>query len=509
MAPSATARGTVSRIGQQHAAVVAGLCAGGTYVVTTGLLRTVIGALTVPELVEDRLVALIPGSLFAGLLGVFGHLAKPALFALLFLSPIPVGGLAGLLLKSRLRTDLPARAHTALAAALVAALSFWLLAATLGLWLAGKGILGAELRQARLPTLAGHLAAWLIAAGMFWLVAMSRQWLVDGRPASTARRAALYQLGLSLVGLGLVGASWRLVGAVGPVVAVARDLRRGEGILPPEITPNDRFYVVSKNFVDPVVEPRDWLLEIGGLVEHPLALTYDELIALPAVEEVVTLECISNEVGGDLISNARWRGVRLVDLLDRVGIQSTAVELIVRGVDGYSDSLGIDQAHDPATLVAYRMNGEWLPPAHGFPARLVIPGIYGKKHVKWLTRLEAVDYDYKGYWQQQGWSDRAVVKPMARIDVPRPRQRVEPPSVLIGGVAFTGRRGIGAIQLSFDNEKTWSEATVKPPLSPFSWAIWMYDWLPPQPGLYWVAVRVVDGRGDVQPRWFAETFPDG
>src|SRR5262249_24769624 len=162
-------------------------------------------------------------------------------------------------------------------------------------------------------------------------------------------------------------------------------------------TPTADFYEVSKNAFDPEVDAKRWTLEVGGLVENPLLLSYDDITGLPSVEQYATLACISNEVGGDLIGNALWKGVRLRDILQRAAVKPAVVDILLRAADGYTDSIPLDRATAEGTLLVYEMNGAPLTPVHGFPLRLLVPGIYGMKNVKWIRRIEADDFDFKGY----------------------------------------------------------------------------------------------------------------
>jgi DMSO/TMAO reductase YedYZ molybdopterin-dependent catalytic subunit len=189
--------------------------------------------------------------------------------------------------------------------------------------------------------------------------------------------------------------------------------------LSPEITPNDRFYVVDEEIIDPDIDPAGWRVSVKGNVDRPFLLGYDELTSMPAVERFQTLQCISNPVGGPLISNAKWTGVPLRDLLERAGMRPGAREVVFRQFEGdYSDSLSLAAAAAPAVLVALGMNDHVLPREHGFPARVLIPGVYGMKMVKWLGEIEVVDVPHAGYWERRGWSKEAVVKTMSRIDTP-------------------------------------------------------------------------------------------
>jgi Oxidoreductase molybdopterin binding domain/Mo-co oxidoreductase dimerisation domain len=244
-------------------------------------------------------------------------------------------------------------------------------------------------------------------------------------------------------------------------------------------------------------------------VEQPTNLTYDALRSLPSVAQDQTLECISNEVGGNLISNAHWTGVRIADLLTSAGIKAGAGELIFRCADGYSDSLHLTQALGPRALVVYQINGQPLPKAHGFPARLLVPGLYGMKNGKWVTRLEVGAGMYQGgYWEQQGWSREARVKTMTRIDVPGNGDLLTPRPTVIAGVAFSGNRGISQVDVSVDGGRTWSAATLKRPLADQTWVLWELPWQP-NTGSYVVTARAIDLAGFVQSPTAAPTLPDG
>lgn len=276
----------------------------------------------------------------------------------------------------------------------------------------------------------------------------------------------------------------------------------------PNITSNDDFYKVSKNFfADPQVNAQTWSLRIDGLVEKPITLTLDQIKAMPAVAREHTLTCISNEVGGDLISNADWRGVRVSDLLKQVGVKPGVVKLALSAADGYTDSITLDKAMDPGTMLVYEMNGATLPSGHGYPLRMLVPNIYGMKNCKWITRIELVNNDFKGYWEQQGWSDPAPIETMSRIDVAKGGSANEP--ILVAGIAYAGERGIRAVQISDDGGKSWLDAQVKLPNTPNVWTLWVAQWTPKQKGSYNLFVRATDGTGQVQTKNQNDPFPDG
>jgi DMSO/TMAO reductase YedYZ molybdopterin-dependent catalytic subunit len=279
--------------------------------------------------------------------------------------------------------------------------------------------------------------------------------------------------------------------------------------LAPEITSNAKFYTVSKNFFDPAVNPQTWRLKIHGLVERPLELSLAQLQAMPAHAEAATFICISNEVGGDLIGTAVWTGVPLKGLLEAAGLQPTGRRVVFRADDGYSTGVPVERCLQPQTLLAYAMNGAALPPSHGFPLRVVVPGYYGMKQPKWLTEIEVVAHDYQGYWEQRGWADEAVVKTMSRIDVPAHRAQLPSHGALIAGIAFAGERGIKAVAVSVDGGATWQEMPLKPPLSAYSWTLWAGEVPFPEAGDYLLTVRALDGREVLQDARVTEPLPDG
>src|SRR5919204_558575 len=259
----------------------------------------------------------------------------------------------------------------------------------------------------------------------------------------------------------------------------------------------------------PRVDIATWQLAIKGEVESPFSLTYEQLLDLDAVEQVHTLECISNYVGGDLISTAVWTGVPLRDLLDRARVKPTAYDVVFTSVDGYQDSIPIAKALEERTLVAYLMNGKTVPQEHGYPARMLVPNIYGMKNVKWIRTIEVVNYDFLGYWQQQGWSDSAAVNTNSRIDLPGRNVRWTGGEIVVGGIAFAGSRGIAKVELSADAGKTWNAATLETPPGALGWRRWTYRWTPPGTGAFQLPVRSTDGAGNTETPIRRDPYPDG
>ena len=292
-----------------------------------------------------------------------------------------------------------------------------------------------------------------------------------------------------------------------PTPVTGDEFKGVKALLVPEVTPTESFYITTKNFVDPTLDGDAWSLSFKGLVENPYSITLKDLKAMQPMDRIETLACISNPVGGSLIGNARWKGVDFGEMVKKARPKAEATEVIVRGADGYSDSFVIEAALQNQCVLVYEMNGAPLTNKHGFPARLLIPGIYGMKNCKWITEVELANYDHKGYWESQGWSDTAPYMTMSRIDFPE-KQSIEAKPLYISGVAFAGDRRIQRIEVSTDGGQSWTDARLRTPLSEFAWVQWTFPWNP-RPGTYDLKVRATDGTGEVQTSKEASTFPDG
>jgi DMSO/TMAO reductase YedYZ molybdopterin-dependent catalytic subunit len=555
---SRTARGTfATRLGAALIAAALGLLA-------SLAARYLFGIASPAELFGDRLTVLMPLSLFERLLAIFGTDAKH-----LFLGAVLVGeglltALVGALywpLRDRRllrvaaappettpRREASARPgspglrdaaalpapHPLDAAAL--ALALWLLSAGIFAPLIGMGFFGAGVAGGVLAV----FVADLIPNGIFGLfdVALMRRaatsaTVAEQHAARIARRRLLRQgaVAVAIVAGGV--ALWEVVSSamdnlLGLSNATGRRISPSNvpsQIVPPpvpeygpyasvsgqtpEVTSPANFYYVSKNLAgDPAVNGATWRLQISGQVRAPYSLSYDDLRALPAVEQFHTLECISNEVGGNLMSNGRFTGVSLADVLNRAGIQPGATEVVFGAADGYSDFLHLSQALDPRSLIVYLLDGQPLPQGHGYPARLLIPGLYGMKNGKWLTSLTVDAGSYTGYWEQQGWTREAHVKLTSRIDVPGDGDLLLARPTYIAGVAYSGANGIGEVDVSLDGGQTWHPAALKRPLGALTWTLWEYAWTPTS-GSHILAVRAIDLDGNVQSPVYTPTLPDG
>jgi DMSO/TMAO reductase YedYZ molybdopterin-dependent catalytic subunit len=278
----------------------------------------------------------------------------------------------------------------------------------------------------------------------------------------------------------------------------------------PFITPNDRFYRIDTALLVPSIAADGWSLTIDGMVDRPLTLRYDELASRPLIERDVTIACVSNEVGGGYIGNARWIGVPLADLLDEVGVQPGSDQLVSRSTDGWTAGTPVAAVTDGRdAMLAIAMNGEPLPLEHGFPVRMIVPGLYGYvSATKWLASLELTTFDaFDPYWIQRGWAEQAPIKTQSRIDTPRAGARVRPGPVVVAGVAWAQGRGIDAVEVSVD-DGAWQPATLAAEDTVDTWRQWRFDWDAP-PGPHTIAVRATDGTGEPQTPEVREPFPDG
>ena len=270
--------------------------------------------------------------------------------------------------------------------------------------------------------------------------------------------------------------------------------------LSPEITAAADHYVVDINLVQPSVEAEGWNLRVLGEVERPAEYDFMSLQrSFDVVQVYSVLCCVSNEVGGDLIGNSAWGGVRLKDVLEAAGVKDEALDVVFRAADGYSDSVPLEVAMQPSVLLAVSQNGAPLTQDHGFPCRVRIPSIYGMKNVKWVESIELTPRDYQGYWQERGWSDVATVRTQSRIDVAGENLSARSgEDTWIAGISWAGGRGISKVEVSTDGGETWNEARLKEPIAEDAWTLWAYRWTPEGNGAVEVVCRSTDGEGRVQ-----------
>jgi len=278
----------------------------------------------------------------------------------------------------------------------------------------------------------------------------------------------------------------------------------------PLITPTAEFYRIDTAFTYPKVDLASWRLRISGLVDRPLEFSYNELVAMPQVNIPVTIACVSNNVGGELVGTAYWQGIPLATLLDAAGVQPGGTQIVGRSIDGFSAGFPTAAANDGRTaLLALGMNGEPLPLKHGFPARLIVEGLYGYvSATKWLRSIELTDWNtVNGYWVPLGWSKEGPIKLQSRIDVPRSGEPVTAGPTAIAGVAWAPGVGISRVEVRID-DGDWQNAELGPELTDATWRQWMLPWNATT-GRYTLRVRATDNSGTVQTADVAPVEPNG
>ncbi|CAN5764406.1 molybdopterin-dependent oxidoreductase [soil metagenome] len=277
----------------------------------------------------------------------------------------------------------------------------------------------------------------------------------------------------------------------------------------PFTTPNPDFYRIDINLTTPQVKTEGYELTVKGMVEKELTISWEDIIDRDLNEYDITLTCVSNQIGGNLVGNARWLGFPLKELLDEAGVQDGADQVVGRSVDDYTGGFPLEAAYDRDAIVAIGMNGEPLPIIHGFPVRLVTPGIYGYlSAIKWLKEIEITTFDaFESYWVPRGYAEKAPIKVMSRIDTPRSFEDFPPGKVMVGGVAYAQTRGIEKVEVRID-EGEWAEATMGEALNKNTWRQWTYEW-DATPGLHSIRSRATAGDGETQPMERKDPLPDG
>lgn len=375
------------------------------------------------------------------------------------------------------------------------------------------------------PVAPAVLAAGAVAGASGLLYAASLRWLLTaaertaGSQDAGRRRALLWAassafglvLGGSLVGRLLHGGPDTAVALKRPTTPAPAPRRDGFPRVPglsSDITSVADHYVVDINLEKPSVDADDWRLRIGGLVDAPAKLSFAALQRrFEVVEQVSVLTCISNPVGGRLIGNAAWTGVRLRDVLKAAGVQGGAVDVVFRCADGYDVSIPLARAMQSTALLAIGQNGRPLTQEHGFPCRVRVPALYGMMNAKWVESIELIDSNHRGYWAQRGWSEIGEVRTQSRIDTPQQARVGEP--TWIGGIAWAGDRGISLVEVSVDGGRSWQPAELASPRSRVAWTRWAYRWTPERRGAVRVLCRASDGTGRSQDGAQRSPHPDG
>lgn len=504
-----------SKTGSALLGAGAGLVAGLALTLVQVLARLALGVGLPQELIGDRVAPLLTIRQFFGLfdaVGGYQHLKQLGVGGNT-LGQLAVAVVLGMVYALTRRRPAGARRALPVLAGLTALL--WLALVAL-LWPnLVTNFRGLPPGPARVVTIAVMGTGFAV----FVLVLVAAHRVLTGRPAvggtAAPQQPAASGLRRRAVLVGGVGAGLALAtGAAGDVLYRRATFGYdGTQYNPPQIapiTPVEEFYVVTKNVIDPRVDAGLWDLTVGGAVERERSWGFAALIALLATTQETTLMCISNAVGWGLESNASWTGVPLRELIAAAGPRPGVVAVLLTAVDGYTDTIPIDTAMDPTTLVAYRMNGQPLPQRHGYPARMIVPGMFGEKNVKWLTRVDLVTHETKGFYEHQGWGPNFVVPTRSRFvnpDLSRPLRAGVP--VALRGTANGGNRGISAVEVSTDDGRSWQPAVLEHPGTRLSWALWRYDWTPPVAGSYRLVVRATDGTGAPQSARVHGIIPEG
>lgn len=485
--------------------VLAGLVVGLAGIAVSHAVTILLGLRAAPLLaVAEAIIEITPGPLAETLIRLVGQYDKPILIVGVTIGVLALSAWAGLL--ARRSSVRPVAVFLAM------------------------GVVGAAATVTR-PEASAYDALPAVAGTVTWVVVLSllvdqlerhdRQVSAGGGPS---RRGFLVAVGITVAAAAAVGAAGQLVGRTRRSVETARQLLRlpvRRGVVPdqaeldvaglePWRTPNSEFYRIDTALVVPTIDPSEWRLRIHGMVEREVVLTYQDLIRRELTEDWVTLCCVSNEVGGDLIGNAWWSGVRVADVLAQAGVRPEANAVLQTSEDGWTCGTPIEVlTDDRSSLLAIAMNGDPLPVEHGFPVRMVVPGLYGYvSATKWLVDLEVSRFDdFTAYWTSRGWAAQGPVKTQSRIDAPRPGAEVRAGAVRVGGSAWAQHTGVAAVEYRLDGS-AWQNAILGRVPNVDTWVQWSAEVDVP-PGRHTLAVRATDRSGYTQTGVRTGVVPDG
>lgn len=508
--------------GTLGAGLLAGLVAALAMTLLMGLARLVIGLPTPAELIGDAFIPSLNLDQFFMLLIRFGGgngLKRMGIGSVLA-GQLVAGTLLGVVYAAIVREGGDRSRRGLLFLAAVGGLA-WLVSVVFLRPVLGTNYRGLPIGPATIVTTLGLLAIYT-SYGVALVLAyrsLTPTTPVAARPGEAAREAvpstvarsgrrAFIVGGVAVLAALLDGALLRLLYGRS---TLHYDGTRYQGPDLQPIAPSDRFYTVTKNILDPDIAHPVWRLAITGMVERAGTYSLADLTALPATTQEATLSCISNDVGDGLSSNAIWTGVPLRQLLETAGPRGNIARVVFTGADNYVDTIPLDKALDPTTFVAWEMNGAPLPKRHGYPVRILVPGRFGEKSVKWVTRIALAEEEVKGFYERQGWGPTFVTNTFSRFDVPGDNQTVKlsAAALTLKGIAFAGDRGISRVEVSSDDGRTWEEARLDYQQSRIVWTFWSVAWRPPGPGEYRLAVRAVDGTGAYQTSDRRGITPDG
>lgn len=473
----------------------------------TGIgLAHAVAALTTPDTspvlaVGSTVIDLTPTPMKEWAIRTFGSADKIILVGSVLVGVLVFAGLAGIIARHRL-------AHGAGLLVLLTAV-------------AGVAVLTRPAASVidLLPTVVAAVSA---VAALLWLARAQAATAVG--PAGGGRRGVLVAGGVLTLLAAAGGAAGRVISSIRlrPEDVALPDPTDPAGGFPrglddqvPGITtlrtPNDEFYRVDTRLDVPVIDLDSWTLTIDGDVEKEVTLTFDDLAEMDLIERDITLTCVSNTVGGPYAGGARWLGVKLTDVLELAGVGDTADQILSTDVDGMTISTPLDVATDGRdAMLAIGMNGEALPREHGFPVRMVVPGLYGfVSATKWITKMTLTTYgEQMAYWTERDWATDAPIKPSARIDTPKALADLDAGEVVVGGIAWAQNdKGIGKVQVRIDGG-AWEDANLGPDVGSVYWRQWFYKW-DASSGSRRIAARVITGDGETQTPARAEPFPEG
>jgi DMSO/TMAO reductase YedYZ molybdopterin-dependent catalytic subunit len=536
---------TVSKGRMSSKSFVAGIVAGALAISISLLIRSLAGGPFLPELASQTLFSLTPGEFESQAVENFGPLAKYTAFIAAIVMDFILYGLIGILgdqiyVKSKWKSYVRKAFQSSLLAYIILFIVSILLLITIQL---RTGTTVFSVSVLAISLIVPQLVFGFIFSSFF----RTRQTLkeppgeIPDTQKKTASRGEFLRLivasaiavpilyfGLNKLFLGQGQEQQESGFSSSQLVPLPKSIPAGfedpmlRPLLASELTPTYLFYRIDINPIVPVVDEKTWNLTVKGLVDNPLTVTYDEIKKFPSVEQYATLECVSNKVGGDLISTALWKGVKLKDLLARARVKQGAKYIAFRCSDGYDVGIPLENGLMDGTILAYDMNLAPLIAKHGFPLRAIVPGLYGMMNPKWITEIELVDNVYEGYWQRNGWTNNADVHTGSTIVIPgqaevrdRFRKLDEMPKIIpgqktpIAGIAFGGDRGISKVEVSIDGGATWKSAIIKNPLSQYTWVLWTAGYTSTGNENYKIVVRATDKAGQVQTAEFNKPFPDG
>ena len=531
-----------------------GLVAGAIAVAVSLVQRIFFGGIFIPELASQTLFSLTPGEIESQAVETFGPIAKYSAFIGALIVNLVVYGLLGIVIH-KLQNKIHLSTSYLTNAAISSVISYVVIFIVVFILITLADI---EIQSISIQSIITYLILPHIAFGFtlaYFYRSIKRTPSILGpkeAPSSSStttpatstsmpevdyKKRLLLKTGIAslavipLMYIGLNNILFPREGAQSPLPLESElkskprplgfEDQRLTALLASEITSTDLFYRVDINPIPPTVDVNSWQLEVKGLVSQTLTITYEELRAMPSVQQIATLECISNKIGNDLISTAIWNGIRLKDLLEKSRVKPDAKYIVFRCADGYDVGIPLERGFQEGSILAYGMNGEALTAKHGYPVRAIIPGLYGMMNPKWITEIELVGEIYEGYWQKKGWANNAQYNTHSFIVIPGsdPVRKVfrslgalnivVGEEIPIAGVAFAGDRGISKVEVSSDGGATWKEARIKDPLSPYTWVLWATELNVTTKGNYKIIVRATDKTGKIQTSEVRDPFPNG